>query len=114
MTAMAITELRLRFGRHNKHFAFDERGNFKDSAPWFTRTAAQQGRPHHAEESRPIPPDEWTRVTLEIREHEQRLLVNDDLRHTWNEDVSGLRSRIGIGVIRSSLTVRALKVEPLL
>ena len=53
-------------------------------------------------------------MTLAIGEHEQRLYVNDELRHTWDGDFSGIRSRIGIGVIRSSLTVRALKVQPLL
>ena len=108
-----LTELRLRFGGHNRYFAFDERGNFKEVAPWFLRTDAQKGRAHHAEDAKPIPQDEWTRVRLEVDERERRLFVNGDLRHSWEGDFAGTRSRVGIGLLRSSLTVRQLNVEPL-
>lgn len=108
-----LTELRLRFGRHNQYFSFDERGNFKDAAPWFMRTDAQKGRAHHSEEATPIPQDAWTRVTLEVDERERRLLVNGQLRHSWQGDFGGTRSRVGIGLLQSSLTVRDLNVTSL-
>jgi hypothetical protein len=108
-----LTELRLRFGGHNRYLALDERGNFKEVAPWFLRTASQKGHAHPIEDARTIPQDEWTRVTLEIDERERRLLVNGELRHSWEGDFAGTRSRIGIGLMRSSLTVRELNVESL-
>lgn len=111
--ARPITELRLRFGKHNRYFAFDDRGNLQDPAPWFLRTDAQKGRAHHTGEVRLIPPDEWTRVTLEIGDREQRLFVNGELRHSWDGDFAGIRSRVGIGLRRALLTVRAVTVEPL-
>ena len=108
-----IDELRLRFGRHNRYFAFDDHGNFKDPAPWFLRTDSQKGRPRNAENAKPIAPAEWTRVALHIGEHDQELFVNGELRHVWTGDFAGVRSRIGIGLLRSSLTVRELTVSPL-
>ena len=108
-----VTELRLRFGRHNQYFSFDDRGNFKDVAPWFMRTEAQKGRVHHAGEATVIPEDAWTRITLEVDERERRLFVNGELRHSWEGDFTGTRSRVGIGLLRSSLTVRDLNVVSL-
>jgi hypothetical protein len=37
--------------------------------------------------------------------------VNGDLRHIWHEDDAGVRSRIGIGVQRSEITIRELVVR---
>lgn len=111
IVARPITELRLRFGRHNRYFAFDDRGNFRDPAPWFLRTDAQKGRAHHTGDAALIPNDEWARVTLDIGDREQRLFVNGELRHSWDGDFAGIRSRIGIGLLRSSLTVREVKLE---
>jgi hypothetical protein len=54
--------------------------------------------------------DEWTRVTLETGERERRLFVDGVLRHTWQDDFTGLRGRIAIGVRKTSLTVRSLEV----
>jgi hypothetical protein len=108
-----LTELRLRFGRHNQYFSFDERGNFKEVAPWFMRTDAQKGRAHQTGEATVIPEDAWTRVTLEVDERQRRLFVNGELRHSWEGDFAGTRSRVGIGLLRSSLTVRDLNVTSL-
>jgi hypothetical protein len=113
IVARPISELRVRFGRHNRYFSFDDRGNVKDPAPWFLRTGAQGGRAHHPDQATQIPPDKWARVTLEIAEREQRLFVDGQLRHTWEADFAGMRSRVGIGLLRSSLTVRDVKVEAL-
>jgi hypothetical protein len=113
MVARPITELRVRFGKHNRYFAFDDRGNFNNPAPWFMRTDAQKGRAHHTGDARLIPREEWVRVTLEIRDREQLLFVNGELRHSWDGDFAGERSRVGIGLLRSSLTVRDLTVERL-
>lgn len=112
IVARPITELRLRFGRHNKYFAFDDHGNFKDPAPWFLRTDSQKGEPRNADNATPIAPEAWAHVTLYIGEHSQELFVNGELRHVWTGDFAGVQSRIGIGLFRSSLTVRELKVEP--
>jgi hypothetical protein len=40
------------------------------------------------------------------------LYINGELRHIWREDYSGVRSRIGIGVQRSEITIRTLTVNP--
>ena len=52
-------------------------------------------------------------MAVEFRNEERRLYVNGELRHIWREDYSGLRSRIGIGVQRSEITIRELKAEPI-
>jgi hypothetical protein len=39
--------------------------------------------------------------------------VNGELRHIWREDYGGVRSRIGFGVQRSEITIRELRVEPI-
>jgi hypothetical protein len=113
IVARPITELRMRFGKHNRYFAFDERGNLKDPAPWFLKTDAQKGYAHQTGDARLISPDEWTRVKLEVGDRAQRLFVNGELRHSWEGDFSGVRSRVGVGLLRSSLIVRDLKVEAL-
>ncbi len=106
-----IAELRLTFGRHNKLFAFDERGHLENPTPWFIQLESDQGVAHRE----PDAPHrgEWTRVTLETSERERRLFVDGVLRHTWQDDFTGLRGRIAIGVRKTSLTVRSLEVRPL-
>ena len=49
-------------------------------------------------------PSDWS-------EGERELFVNGVLRHSWNGDFRGVRSRIGIGVARSALQVRELRVD---
>jgi hypothetical protein len=112
IVARPITELRLRFGKHSR-CVFDERGNFKDPAPWFLRTDAQKGVAYRTGDAKLIPADEWTRITLEIGDRQQQLFVNGELRHSWDGDFAGARGRVGIGLLRSSLTVRDMKVESL-
>ncbi len=106
-----IAELRLTFGRHNKLFAFDEGGHLENPTPWFIQLESDQGVAHRE----PDAPHrgEWTRVTLETGERERRLFVDGVLRHTWQDDFTGLRGRIAIGVRKTSLTVRSLDVRPL-
>jgi hypothetical protein len=60
-----------------------------------------------------VPPigDESARVAFEFDDSERRLYVNGELRHTWREDAAGARSRIGIGVQQSGMTVRELRVQ---
>ena len=41
----------------------------------------------------------------------RKVYVNGELRHVWREDYAGMRSRIGIGVQRSEITIRALRVD---
>jgi hypothetical protein len=106
-----IAELRLTFGRHNKLFVFDDRGNLENPAPWFIQLESDKGV---AERDRDAPDlGEWTRVTLETGERERRLFVNGVLRHTWTDDFTGLRGRIAIGARKQSVTVRSLDVRPL-
>ncbi len=59
------------------------------------------------------PQDGWTRVTLEIESHECRLFIDGVRRHTWPGEVIVPRQRLAIGPRRSSVTLRALNVEPL-
>ena len=47
------------------------------------------------------------------REEERRVFVDGILRHTWRDDFSDVRSRIAIGLRKSSVTVRSLDVRPL-
>lgn len=54
----------------------------------------------------------WTPVTVEIDRDGGRLLVAGIVRDSWQGHFSGLRSRIGIGPRRSTISVRDLKVEP--
>jgi hypothetical protein len=113
IVARPISELRVRFGRHNRYFTFDEKGQFRDPAPWFLRTDAQQGRAHHSDAAQQIPADEWTRVALHIGEKQQQLFVNGELRHSWDGDFAGIRSRVGLGLVRSALDVSTLTVDRL-
>jgi hypothetical protein len=105
-----IDELRLVFGGHNRALAFDEQGNVQDPAPWFMRSPALRGHAHPIEDGHGIPASEWTPIVLEIDEREKRVFVDGRLRHTWNDDFAGLRSRIGISLRRSALTVREVRV----
>ena len=104
-----LTELRIVFGAHNQHFAFDDRGRFVDLAPWFLKVDAEKGTAHG--EGVPIADDEWTRVTLENDARERRVFVNGELRHSWRGDYSELRSRVAVGLRRSALTMRELRIE---
>ncbi|MPZ19145.1 MAG: hypothetical protein GEV06_14705 [Luteitalea sp.] len=108
-----ITELRLLFGGHNRMLVFDEQGYPEDAAPWFLKLETHRGRFHRTPHARSIPTDEWTRVTVQIDDRERRIFTSGVLRHSWQDDFAGLRSRVGIGVRRSALTVRDLKIESL-
>ena len=105
-----IHELRLVFGAHNRVLTFDEHGNVQDPAPWFMRTTALRGTPHPAGKADGIRAGDWARVSLEVSDREKRLFVDGHLRHTWQDDFADLRSRIGIGLRKSELSVRELKV----
>jgi hypothetical protein len=108
-----LTQLRLVFGRHNQYLAFNERGEFVDVAPWFLRLDEEKGTRQCPQggAAQPIGDEEWARVTIEVDERERRVLINGRLCHTWAGDFSGLRSRLAIGPIQSSVTVRALSVD---
>ena len=107
-----ITELRLTFGRHNKVFVFDEQGFVEDPMPWFIRLESDKGHAHRNGPERPRASD-WARVTMDTDRGERRVFVDGILRHTWRDDFSDVRSRIAIGVRKSSITVRSLDVRPL-
>jgi hypothetical protein len=81
-----------------------------DRTPWFTKTAAQRGEAI-ADADAPAIDADWARVAFEFGDEERRLYVNGELRHIWREDSAGVRSRIGIGVQRSELTIRELVVR---
>ena len=101
-----ISELRLAFAAHNRFIALDDHGRIIDRMPWFMKSAAQRGE---AVDPRGGFLDaDWARVTLVVEDQERRLYVNGELRHTWHEDYAGVRSRIGIGVQRSTITIREL------
>jgi hypothetical protein len=106
-----VSELRLAFAAHNRVIALDDHGRIVDRTPWFMKSAAQQGESIGGDA--PSIGGDWVRVTLEIREQERRLHVNGELRHVWREDYAGVRSRLGIGVQRSAITIRELRVEPI-
>ena len=108
-----VTELRLRFGAHNRHLVLDQHGAVANDAPWFVTVDARRGRAVPIVDSRPLTGDEWTLVAFDVDEHEQRLFVNGVLRHTWSVDADGVRSRVGIGLRERSLEVRSFRVEPL-
>jgi hypothetical protein len=106
-----VSELRLAFAAHNRFIALDDHGRVIDRTAWFMKTAAQLGEAVGGDSS-PIGVD-WARVTLEFRDDERRLYVDGELRHIWREDYVGVRSRMGIGVQRSQLTVREIRIEPI-
>jgi hypothetical protein len=106
-----VSELRLAFGAHNRFIALDDHGRVIDRTPWFMKSAAQRGEA--AAGDAPFIGTGWTRVTLEFRDEERRLLVNGALRHVWRDDEAGVRSRIGIGVQRAGIDIRELRVETL-
>jgi len=104
-----LTELRIVFGAHNQHFAFDDHGRFVDLAPWFLKLEAEKGMAHGKDVA--VAHDEWTRVMIENDARERRVFVNGELRHTWRGDYNALRSRVAVGVRRSALTIRELRIE---
>ena len=104
-----VSELRLAFAAHNRFIALDDHGQIIDRTPWFMKSAAQQGEAIRGDA--PFIGADWVRVTFEFRDDERRLHVNGELRHIWREDYAGVRSRIGIGVQRSEITIRELRVE---
>jgi len=106
-----VSELRLAFAAHNRFIALDDHGQIIDRTPWFMKTAAQRGEAIGSDA--PLIGAEWVRVMLEFRDAERRLYVNGELRHVWREDYAGVRSRIGIGVQRSEITIREISVEPM-
>jgi hypothetical protein len=106
-----VSELRLAFAAHNRFIALDDHGCVIDRTPWFMKSAAQRGETMSGD-APPVGGD-WTRVTFEFGNDERRLYVNGTLRHIWREDYAGVRSRIGIGVQRSQITIRELNVEPI-
>jgi hypothetical protein len=105
-----LSELRLAFGAHNRFIALDDRGRIIDRTPWFLKSAAQRGEAVAIEGA--FLDGDWARVTFEFGDHERRLHVNGELRHVWREDYAGLRTRTGIGVQRSAITIRELTVLP--
>jgi hypothetical protein len=106
-----VSELRLAFAAHNRFIALDDHGRIIDRTPWFMKSAAQRGEVIGGDA--PFIGADWVRVTFEFRNEERRLHVDGELRHVWREDYTGVRSRIGIGVQRSEITLRELSVEPI-
>jgi hypothetical protein len=106
-----VSELRLAFAAHNRFIALDDHGRVIDRTPWFMKSAAQRGEAIGGDG--PFIGADWARVTFELGDEERRLHVNGELRHRWREDYAGVRSRIGIGVQRSAITIRELSVEPI-
>ena len=110
MVVRPLASLRIVFGAHNRSIALDHQGSVADPAPWFMKSPAQRGEA--VGESPPtISPDDWATVVVEIDTAERRLFVNGVLRHIWRDDFSGIRGRIGIGVLRSELVIRNLTVD---
>src|SRR5262245_49422251 len=107
-----ITELRLTFGRHNKIFVFDEQGFVEDPHALVHSPRVGQ-RSSTSQRTRETACDDWARVTMDTDREERRVFVDGILRHTWRDDFSDVRSRIAIGVRKSSVTLRSLDVRPL-
>ena len=105
-----VSELRLAFAAHNRFIALDDHGRVVDRTPWFMKSAAQRGETIGGDA--PFMGTDWVRVTFEFGDEERRLYVNGELRHIWREDYAGVRSRIGIGVQKSQITIRKLDIEP--
>jgi hypothetical protein len=103
-----VSELRLAFAAHNRFVALDDHGRVIDRTPWFMKSVAQRGE---AVGDPPAIGTGWARVTFEFRNDERRLSVNGELRHVWRDDYAGVRSRLGIGVQRSEMTIREITVE---
>ncbi len=105
-----VSELRLAFAAHNRFIALDDHGQVVDRVPWFMKTALQRGEAIGGDA--PFIGAEWVRVTFEFQDEERRLYVNGALRHIWRDNYAGVRSRIGIGVQRSEVTIREMSVGP--
>jgi hypothetical protein len=106
-----VSELRIAFAAHNRFIALDDHGHVIDRTPWFMKSVAQCGEAIGSDA--PFIGADWARVTLEFANQERRLYVHGALRHIWREDYTSVRSRIGIGVQRSEITVRELSTVPL-
>jgi hypothetical protein len=106
-----VSELRLAFAAHNRFIALDDLGRVIDRMPWFMKSAAQRGEAIGA--GAPLIDAGWVRVTFEFRSEERLLYVNGELRHIWREDYAGVRSRLGVGVQRSEITIQEISVTPL-
>jgi hypothetical protein len=111
LTVRPVSELRLAFAGHNRFVALDDHGRVIDRAPWFMKSAAQRGQAIGGEA--PLIGADWARVAFEFGNEECRLHVNGELRHVWREDYRGVRSRIGIGVQRSGITIREISIQPM-
>jgi hypothetical protein len=107
-----LNELRMVFGRHNQTLAFNERGEVVDTAPWFLRLDAEKGIAH-GDVLKAIGDGQWVRVTLEVDDRERRVFVDGTLRHAWQGDFAGMRSRLAIGPRKSAVTVKSLRIGPL-
>lgn len=105
-----MTALRLFFLRHNRMLALDELGFPVDLAPWFLRTSAEAGVSHRTGAERQVGPGEWARITLDIGRETRELRVNGELRHSWTDDMAGLRSRFGIAVRGTEMFIRSLRI----
>jgi hypothetical protein len=106
-----VSELRLAFAAHNRFIALDDHGRVVDRTPWFMKTAAQRGEV--IGDDPPFIGADWARVAFAFGDEERQLYINGELRHVWREDYAGMRSRIGIGVQRSEITIRALTIGPM-
>jgi hypothetical protein len=114
VVARPLTMMKLGFGGHNRFTGFDEHGALLDLAPWFLKTDAQKGRRHDPAVVPTFAPGEWTRVALEIDARGARLIVDGELRHSWEGAFASMRGRIGIGLPRAGvLTLREMRVTRL-
>jgi hypothetical protein len=107
-----LAELRMIFGRHNQYLAFNERGDVVDVAPWFLRLDAEKGIAY-GDSAAAIVDGQWVRVTIEVDNRERRVFVNGRLRHAWQGDFAGFRSRLAIGSRTAGVTVKLLQIGPL-
>lgn len=105
-----VSEVRLAFAAHNRFIALDEHGRVIDRMPWFLKTAKQWGEAVVGEA--PFVDGGWAHITVDFEDDERRLYVDGQLRHIWREDEAGVRGRIGIGVQRTEVTIRELRVTP--
>lgn len=114
LTARPLTGLKLGFGGHNRFRGFDDQGALLDLAPWFMKLDAHRGRRHDPAVPRTFAADEWARVALEADARGARLIVDGELRHSWDGDFSSLRARIGLGLAHAgAVTLREFSVERL-
>jgi hypothetical protein len=109
MVVRPIGELHMVFGRLLKTVPYLH-GIFFNSGGSPLLSHHYAGTSHDADVT--PSPDGWTRVVLEIDAHECRLLTDGALRHSWQGEFAGQRSRIAIGPRQSAITVRSLTADP--